>query len=201
MSGVGCEQAVLPNIYAGSRQQVSRSACVPLRVRRLQRKRTCITSTASLSAEVAAPSATEKLIAWLQGHDPITHSVTVDFSASDMGRRLTAVRDVPADSPVLSVPLSSVFSDVEVSSSPMGYVQACRLLAVIRHALVQEDEDTYLPWSARMAVRLLQQRMLCQQDAVQQEGLLCPWIAALPRQVFSSLATHVVNCASITDSF
>lgn len=135
MSGVGCEQAVLPNIYAGSRQQVSRSACVPLRVRRLQRKCTCITPTASLSVEVAAPSAPENLIAWLQGHDPITHSVTVDFSASDMGRRLTAVRDVPADSPVLSVPLSNVFSDVEVSSSPMGYAQ---------HAVHLQSYDTLL---------------------------------------------------------
>lgn len=50
-----------------------------------------------------------------------------------------------------------------------------------------------------MAMRLLQQRMLCQAGAADQQGLLCPWIAALPRQVFptsAKLAANAVTCCS-----
>ena len=49
-------------------------------------------------------------------------------------------------------------------------------------AAAQTDEDTDLPWSARMAFRLLQQRAACN-DTPDNDQLVCPWIDALPRQV------------------
>lgn len=48
---------------------------------------------------------------------------------------------------------------------------------------LQTDADTYVPWSARMALRLLQHKSLCLK-ADPDDAIMCPWVAALPRQVF-----------------
>ncbi|DBA72040.1 TPA: hypothetical protein ACH3X2_010775 [Trebouxia sp. C0005] len=47
---------------------------------------------------------------------------------------------------------------------------------------LQTDADTYVPWSARMALRLLQHKSLCLK-ADPDDAIMCPWVAALPRQV------------------
>lgn len=52
---------------------------------------------------------------------------------------------------------------------------------------LKDDEDTYLPWSARMALRLLQQQALCRMLHHDDDALMCPWIDALPRQVLSAV--------------
>lgn len=49
------------------------------------------------------------------------------------------------------------------------------------------DEDTHLPWSARMALRLLQQQASCKMLHHDDNALMCPWINALPRQVHSAM--------------
>lgn len=51
---------------------------------------------------------------------------------------------------------------------------------------LQRDEDTNIPWSGRMALCLLQQKQLCTSSEEDQDGALCPWIAALPTQVPST---------------
>ena len=72
-------------------------------------------------------------------------------------------------------------------------------------AAVQTDEDTDLPWSARMAFRLLQQRAACN-DTPSDDNLMCPWIDALPRQVAKSSTTLffvkcLVSCSQLPAKF
>ncbi|KAK9901334.1 hypothetical protein WJX75_007184 [Coccomyxa subellipsoidea] len=74
------------------------------------------------------------------------------------GRGLVAQEDVAPGEILLSVPLDSVFSDLET------------------------DESSHLSWSGRMALKLLEQRAQC--DSGTADGsCLCPWIASLPQHV------------------
>ena len=154
-----------------------------------------------LSASVVVPSAPQYLTEWLHLQDPLQgpQNVSISVSASTGGRQLTALSDIPADAPLLSVPLCSVFSDIDVSQLLLNPAKCSMQLSytclsfIMKQKLLQRDEDTHLPWSARMALRLLHQKMLCQGDTADQDGLLCPWIAALPRQVSSPCAKHAAQ--------
>lgn len=158
-------------------------------------------SSSFLLASAVVPSAPQLLTEWLYLQDPLQgpQNVSISISASTGGRQLTALFDIPADAPLLSVPLGSVFSDVDVSQRLLNPAKCSMQLSyiclsiVIKQGVLQRDEDTHLPWSARMALHLLHQKMLCQGDTANQKGLLCPWIAALPRQVSSPRAKHAVQ--------
>ena len=56
-------------------------------------------------------------------------------------------------------------------------------LHIVCMITLQTDDDTPLPWSARMAMRLLHQQAACSDIGPPGDALMCPWIDALPRQV------------------
>ncbi|KAL0041762.1 hypothetical protein WJX79_003758 [Trebouxia sp. C0005] len=109
--------------------------------------------------QVSSSEAAKDLLNWLADQrGAIRTAVEVDESPSGAGRRLLAGRNFAADEVLMSVPFTSVFVDIET------------------------DADTYVPWSARMALRLLQHKSLCLK-ADPDDAIMCPWVAALPRQV------------------
>ncbi|DBA83723.1 TPA: hypothetical protein ACH3X1_006258 [Trebouxia sp. C0004] len=119
----------------------------------------CSDVSKSMQQQLASSDAATDLLKWLADRrGAIRTAVEVDESPSTAGRRLLASRNFAADEVLMSVPLTSVFVDIE------------------------NDADTYIPWSARMALRLLQHKSLCLR-ADPDDSLMCPWIAALPRQV------------------
>lgn len=71
----------------------------------------------ALQSVLAQTSAPHKLLDWLQQQDPVaeTQALMVDVTASISGRCLRVKSDTPPDAPLLSVPLSIVFEDQEVS--------------------------------------------------------------------------------------
>ena len=130
---------------------------------------------------------------------PLQPNVVVDDTASTAGRCLRATREQKPDEVLMSVPLSAVFADLQVCCEPLTNCST-KLFRVRLHSAYQfsviklkGDEDTYLPWSARMALRLLQQQASCGKLHHDDDALMCPWIDALPRQVLSVLSLSTLS--------
>ena len=97
------------------------------------------------------------LLPWLARvtDDPALESrVALRHLGDARGRCLVALRNLTPDEVIFNVPFSLVFAEREDDA--------------------RDDED-HLPWSARMAVRLLEERAA--------KGPLLPWIQSLPSRV------------------